>query len=115
MLKKQDVRVGRSYVNEEARIAREVIQELSRHMVRYNAFDLRTGSLLGAPLQVCHAGQLARWADREARPEEVAKLHPYEANPRFENSKTGRDGERDLEVAKAGIEQLAGNFTLHRW
>ena len=115
MLKKQTIFVGRSYVSERARVVREVVEEVDRRRVRYNAFDLEDGSLLQAPLQTCFKCQLLRWADREARPGEMARIHPFELAPGFETSAKQESLSRDQERIKAGSEQAAGTNLLHRW
>ena len=74
MLNRRDVNVGKWYVKDKTRIAREVIALVSRRKVVYNAYDLRTGKLVRTPHQICPSKQLVRWADREARPEEFAKI-----------------------------------------
>ncbi len=63
MLRKQNIAVGRSYVNEGAHIAREVVEEVDRRKVKYNAFDLVDGRLIpdrDANLQEERPGSLGR-------------------------------------------------------
>lgn len=115
MLKNQTIFVGRSYVNERTRVVREVVEELDRRKVRYNSFDLKDGRLLQAPLQICFKSQLLRWADREAKPGEVARIHPFEPAPGFEASAIQESLSRDQVLLKAGSEQAAGTKSLHRW
>ncbi len=75
---KEEIVVGKSYVNEGACVIREVVEEVDRHRVKYQAFELDSGRLLPARHRECTKGELRRWADREARPNEAARLHPYE-------------------------------------
>ena len=115
MLKKQDIRVGKSYVNEGTGTVREVVAELSRHMVKYNTFDLSTGNLAATPLQVCHAGRLARWADREARQEEIRRLHPYALRQRVDKPLASPVDKAKSELSMATIAEVAGKNAVHRW
>ena len=115
MLKKQDIRVGKTYVNEGTGTVREVVAELGRHMVKYNTFDLATGNLAATPLQVCHAGRLARWADREARQEEIRRLHPYTPGQRVDEPVAHPVERAKSELAMATITEVAGKNAAHRW
>ncbi len=115
MLKNQAVAVGKAYVNEGARVVREVVEEVDHHRIKYNEFDLATGNLIASPFRICHKSQLARWADREARPVEIARFHPYEPTPWFEAVPSREMKKTELELTKANIEQVAGNYTFHRW
>ncbi len=115
MLKNNAIVVGKSYVNERTGEVREVIEEVDDRRVKYNAFDLNTGKLIPAPYQVCHKSQLSRWADRETRLHEIARFHPYEPGPWFEEVPTREVVDAQLERTKANIEQVAGNNTFHRW
>ncbi len=75
---KEEIVVGKAYVNERACIVREVIEEMDSRHVRYVAFDLETGKLLPARHSVCGKSELKRWADREAGPRERDRIHPYQ-------------------------------------
>ncbi|NJC94729.1 MAG: hypothetical protein C3F07_14510 [Anaerolineales bacterium] len=89
MLNRRDVSVGKYYVNDRDHTVREVITVMHHNKVVYNAYDLRSGNLLRAPAQICHKARMIRWADREARPEEVAKLKRDEATAVFEHGEQG--------------------------
>ncbi len=115
MLKDEIIVVGKSYVNERARIVREVVEDVDGRRIKFNAFELDSGKLIPSPHQICHKSQLARWADREARPREIAKLHPYDPSTWFEGLPPGEQVGAQLERAIASIEQLAGNHTFHKW
>ena len=115
MLNSHVIGVGKSYVNESKAEVREVVEEVDHRRIKYNAFDLNTGKLIPAPYQVCHKSQLSRWADREARSQEIAKLHPYQPGPWFEEVPSREAVDTQLERTKANMEQLAGNHTFHRW
>ncbi|HEX2696651.1 MAG TPA: hypothetical protein VHM28_03020 [Anaerolineales bacterium] len=114
MLKRQDVTVGKCFVNERTQIAREVIAEIGRDKVRYNAFDLRTGNLAPEPVQVCFKGQIAYWADREAMPEEIQILHPFDPTAWFENTPMDEAKQAELEFTKARMLQTVEQNTAHR-
>src|SRR5512141_2800684 len=69
---KEQIVVGKAYVNEDACVLREVVEELDRNSVRCSTFDLATGRLLPTRHSNWNRAQLARWADREATEPEVA-------------------------------------------
>ena len=73
MLRKRDVIVGKFYVNNERRIAREVL-ETSRQTIKFNTYHLDTGNSCGSSSE-CPAEDFVRWATREASPAELAFLH----------------------------------------
>ena len=85
MLARRDVRIGKCYVKDNTRTVREVVAELYHRRVVYNAYDLQTGRLLRAPLQICSVKQLIHWADREATTDDAAKLMRDEARSIFIN------------------------------
>jgi hypothetical protein len=115
VFRKQNIAVGRSYVNEDAHIAREVVEEIDRRKVKYNAFDLVDGRLIPAAMQTCRKSDLAHWADREANPAEIARIHPYDPQPWFEGVPQSEVKAAGLELTKANIQQAVGNNTVHRW
>ena len=115
MLRKQNIAVGRSYVNERAWIAREVIEEIDQCRVRYNAFDLKDGRLLPAVLQICRKSALALWADREANQDEISRIHPYEQKPRMEEVPSRDVNAAELELTRANLQQVVGHNNIHRW
>ncbi len=100
---KQDVVVGKSYVNEVESVIREVAEETDAHQVRFHAFDLATGKLIPVTRQTCHRRQLARWADREASPQEIARTHPYAAADPFNPTFGPFDGGAALDRAKRAL------------
>jgi hypothetical protein len=73
MLRKQDVIVGKFYVNTERRIARQVLQT-SRQIIRFITYHLDTGNSSGLPSE-CLVEDFVRWANGEASPTELASLH----------------------------------------
>ena len=95
-------------------MAREVVEEVGNHKVKYNAFELATGRLVPAPFQTCFRGELAYWADREASPEEVAKLHPFEPAPWFEDVPLDDLKSAGLELTKSKMLQAVEHNTPHR-
>ena len=114
MLRKQNIAVGRSYVNEGAHSAREVVEEVDRRKVKYNAFDLADGRLIPTAMQTCRKSDLALWADREANPDEIGKIHPFDPLPWFEELPHSEVKAARLELTKANIQQVVGNNTIHR-
>lgn len=115
MLSKRSVTVGKCYVNERAGLIREVVEEIDRYRIKYNEYNLQTGQLIPAPFQVCHKSQMERWADREARDLEIARLHPQIADPWFTDLPQRQIKRAELELTKASMEQVVGSNTLHRW
>ena len=72
MLRRQDVIVGKFYLNNGRGIAREVLQT-GRHTVTFNTYHLDTRNSSGSPSE-CLMQDFLRWADREASPRELASL-----------------------------------------
>ncbi len=72
MLQKQDVIVGKFYVNQGRRIAREVLRA-GEKIVLFNNYHLDTGNSCGSPSE-CTLQDFVRWADDEASPGELAFL-----------------------------------------
>ena len=73
MLRRQDVIVGKFYVNNGRRIAREVLCT-GRETVTFNTYHLDTRNSSGSPSE-CLMQDFLRWADSEASPRELASLH----------------------------------------
>jgi hypothetical protein len=114
-MRKQNIAVGRSYVNERAQIAREVVEEVDQRKIKYNAFDLKDGKGISSVKQICRKSALALWADREATPEEIAKMHPFDHLPWFEAAPPREVRGAELELTKANMQQVIGNNNIHRW
>lgn len=114
MLAKHEITVGKCYVNEGNGIAREVVEEIGRHKVKFNAFDLATGQLVPKPFQICFKSQMAYWADREATPDEIAVIHPYVATDWFQNLPTSEVVQAKLELTKATMLDTVAHNTIHR-
>ena len=72
MLQKQDVIVGKFYVNNGRRIAREVLRT-SEKTITFNNYHLDTGNSCGSPSE-CTVQDFVRWASDEASPAELAFL-----------------------------------------
>jgi hypothetical protein len=86
MLARRDVRAGMYLVNIEQQAVREILA-VDHESVSYNAYDLRTGKLLGAPQQLSPKRQVIRWADRAAREDETSLLQRGELAAVFEVEK----------------------------
>ena len=69
MLRKQDIIVGKFYVHNERRIAREVVC-ISRQTVTFNTYHLDTRNSCGWPSE-CLVEDFIRWANHEASPAEL--------------------------------------------
>ena len=112
-MRKEHIEVGRAYVNEQARIVREVTEEVDAHRVKFNTFDLNTGKLLPTRHKVLSRAQLARWADREASAPETASVHPYAAAAGLEGRSPSESG-TSLAQAKSTIEGDPGHQMFPR-
>ena len=82
MLPRRELNVGKSYVNENEGIAREVV-ELDRTTVKYKTYLLGTGKTYGAS-RVCEKKAFIRWADREATHGETSNLQHHEVDALYE-------------------------------
>ncbi len=107
MLKERIV-VGKAYVNERARVLREVVEEVDEQRVKFNAFDLRTGRLLPSRHRTCEKRDMASWAEREAHPHETARVHPFEPAAWSGTTRPGGDRGIALEAARAPLETASG-------
>jgi hypothetical protein len=72
MLTKRDVIAGKFYVNQERKIAREVLRT-SGQTITFNTYHLDTGNSCGSPSE-CLVEDFVRWASREVSPGELALL-----------------------------------------
>ncbi len=115
MLKANAVRAGHAYVNERMGTIREVVEEIDRLRIKYNEFDLQTGQLIPAPFQMAYRSQLARWAEREARTFEAARLHRLNKHSWFDAPRPGEIQRTEIELRRASREQVVANNALHRW
>ena len=111
---KEEIVVGKAYVNEAARVIREVVEEVDDHHVNFNAFELDTGKLIPARHRAAHKRAMARWADRAALPSETDLIHP------FEEANLGRKllppgcGTLHIAQARAAIDASPGTHLLPR-
>ncbi len=111
---KDEIVVGKSYVNEVEAVIRQVVEETDSHHVMLNAFDLATGKLIPVPHQVCHRRQLARWADREATEQETARTHPYEPSAWFDLIFPRPEGTVPLDRAKTALTGMPEQLIMVR-
>lgn len=72
MLRKQDVIVGKFFINHERSIVREVLQ-VSRQIVIFKTYHLDTRNSCDSPSE-CAVQDFVRWARAEASPTELAFL-----------------------------------------
>jgi hypothetical protein len=66
----QDVQPGRFFVNESKGQVREVVQEIAGGGVQWRDYWFKTGQPTNFSY-TCSREHLARWADREATPDEM--------------------------------------------
>lgn len=111
---KEEIVVGKSYVNEEARIIREVVEEVDRHHVRFNAFEMDTGRLSPTRHRVCDRWELSRWADRVAASSELARMHPFEQSALSGVLPAPDHGALRPEQARASLDSAPGTHTFPR-
>lgn len=107
-MRKKRIVVGKAYVNEEARVLREVVEEVDDQRIKFNAFDLATGKLLPSRHRVCPAQDMETWSQREATPEEQAFIHPFESAAWPDPWGRPQRGIDPLEVARAAREAAPG-------
>ena len=81
MLRKQDLSVGKCYVNYGRRVARAILKA-SDKFVTFITYHLDTGNSSGTA-SVCTRVDFLRWADHEATPAEIAKLESLEMEDLF--------------------------------
>jgi hypothetical protein len=79
------VRMGHFFVNEKKGLVREITAETDDGNVRWRSYWL-DGRPTGDSL-MCSIGHIPIWADREATPEEVARMQRHEAVA-MENART---------------------------
>lgn len=83
MLKRRKLTIGRSYVNEDEGVVREVTDQPDRWSVEYAVYDLRSGRLRGPIHEIVKKNLFLDWADREASREEAARLQRDELQALF--------------------------------
>ena len=76
MLRDRIITVGKCYVNNHRKIAREVL-EANDEIVKFNTFHLVTGNSCGSPSE-CTKHDFINWVDREVSPAEAASLESHE-------------------------------------
>ena len=114
MIAKLEVTAGKCYVNEGNGTAREVVEEIGRHKIKFNAFDLATGQLVPRPFQICFKSQMAYWADREATSDEIAKIHPYVPTDWFQSLPASEVALAKRELARATMLETVAQNTIHK-
>jgi len=114
MLRRQEISVGKCYVNEKTHKAREVVEEIDKHRVKYNTFDLTTGTLISPVFQICFKSQIVYWADREAKPREIAMFHRFGTTPWFENVPVSDVKTTELEMTRSRMLEVVGHNNTHR-
>jgi hypothetical protein len=75
------VRVGGLYVSEQKSLVREVTHVDGDGIAHWKSYDLKTGESTGDFSQ-CSLGRIVQWAEREATPDEAARLERSEFNAR---------------------------------
>ena len=81
MLPKRNVTVGKFYVNNERRIARQVVRT-SKRTITFNTYHLDTGNSCGSPSE-CLVQDFLSWANAEASPTELAFLQYQSMDSKF--------------------------------
>jgi hypothetical protein len=84
MLRKQDLIAGKFYVNQERKIAREVLRT-SPQTITFNTYHLDTGNSCGSPSE-CLVEDFVRWASREVSPRELSFLQTQSMAAEYQTS-----------------------------
>jgi len=113
MLRNRDVTVGKCYVNNGRKVAREVTRADEKTVI-FNTYHLDTGNSCGSPSE-CTRQDFTRWADHEATPAEMASLPYQEMDALFRAPQlpTVKEFEHSLEVEPSAL-QLMQKPTLNR-
>jgi len=81
VLRKQAVTVGKCYVNNHRKVAREVLG-VDYQTIKFYTYHLDTGNSCGLPSE-CTREDFLRWADREASPAEMISIQSQEMDAAF--------------------------------
>ncbi len=111
---KEDIVVGRAYVNDTDSVIREVVEETDAHHFKFNQFELATGKLIPVPNRISHRRQFARWATRVATEAEAARVHPYKSEAWLDAEFSPLRGGVPLDRAKAAISGAMEQLILPR-
>jgi hypothetical protein len=112
-MRKQQIVVGKSYVNERTGVIREVIAEIDQRHIKAQTFDLATGKLVPTRHNIWDRGQLAHWADRETTPPETARIHPYQREASTDLPLPVNQIRTPLETARTTLEGIPGFHPAH--
>ena len=91
MLRKQDLSVGKCYVNKERRVARAVLGS-NDQTVTFITYHLDTGNSCGSASE-CSRQDFIRWADHEATPAELTRLESHEMEALFRTPQSPNQAE----------------------
>ncbi len=86
MLRKQDLSVGKCYVNYGGKVARAILG-VSDKIVTFITYHLDTGNSCGSTSE-CTRTDFIRWADHEATPAEIAKTKSHGMDALFHISQS---------------------------
>ena len=113
MLRRQEVTIGKCYVNDARNIAREVVSA-NDETVRFHNYHMKTGNSCGSPSE-CARDEFIHWSDREATPAEMASLQYQEMEALYSIHQTVslNEVERNLEIETAAA-ALLQMTTLNR-
>jgi hypothetical protein len=76
------VKAGGFYVSDKMSLVREITSETGDGDVYWQSYDLRTGHATGDSLK-CSKYRISQWANREATPDEVARLRRGEVPDKY--------------------------------
>ena len=97
MLRKQAIIVGKYYVNNSRKVAREVLGANAK-TVRFINYHLDTGNSCGSASE-CTRQDFMNWADREATSAEVASVQSQEMEAQFRAPQFPNRGELENDAA----------------
>lgn len=96
-----EIKPGKFYANEY--LIREIVEENEEGNVHWRSYILEDGSSTGDS-GLCSKQSIRKWADREATPEEIARLQRQEAQ--------SKERERDRELTYRILRELPDEFLI---
>jgi len=98
MLRRRDVTVGKYYVKNGGKVAREVLGT-NNQTVKFNTHHLDTGNSCGSPSE-CTRQDFIHWADREALSAEMDSIQFQEMEAMFRGPQSPNWEELEHDIVK---------------
>ena len=113
MLRSRDISVGKYYVNNARKIAREVL-ETDDKTVTFNTYHLDTGNSCSYPSQ-CTRRDFMHWADHEATPTELASLKDRLMEALLYSPRVpAREEPQEISIDQAAKPMVRTSLSLHQ-